>query len=170
MRWKDDSNEKKKRQLWKSRVARERLDFSASVEEALNDGSVQDELDADELDDARAQAPAGEGNMLIPPRLSLQSKPMPAVHALTKASTGYVPVASQEGLFTTEFPGPCRTAAFPQAHDEGTLSGCSQAGAVEKSARDSLPPSEPAMNLALPAVDSLQGRDAQPFLEVSAEM
>ena len=173
MRWKDDSNEKKKRQLWKSRVARERLDLSASVEEALNDGSAQDELDADELDDARAQAPAAEGNMLIPPRLSLQSKPMPAVRALTKASTGYVPVANQEGVVspTTEFSRAVQNKRrSPMRTTKVRLQVVPKPGAVEKSAKDSLPPSEPAMNLALPAVDSLQGRDAQPFLEVSAEL
>jgi hypothetical protein len=172
MPWQDDSNEKK-RQLWKSRVARERLDLSASVEEALNDGSAQDELEADELDDARAQVPTGEGNMLIPPRLSLQSKQMPAVQALTKVRTGYVPIAIQEGVVspTTEFSRAVQNKQrSPRRTTKVRLQVVPKPGVIEKSAKVSLPPYEPAMNLALPAVDNLQGRDAQPILEVSAEM
>src|SRR6266568_934036 len=174
MPWQDDSNSnEKKRQLWKSRVARERLDLSASVEEALNDGSAQDELDADELDDARAHVSAGEGNMVIPPRLSLQSKQMPAVHTLTKGRTGYVPIADQGGVVspTTEFSMAVQNKQrAPRRTTKVRLQVVPKPGAIEKSAKVSSPPNEPAMNLALPAVDSLQGRDAQPFLEVSAEM
>jgi hypothetical protein len=169
MPWQDDSNEKK-RQLWKSRVERERLDLSASVEEALNDGSAQEELEADELDDAVL---TGEGNMLIPPRLSLQSKPLPAVHALTKARTGYVPIATQEGGVspTTEFSRAVQNKQrSPMRTTKVRLQVVPKPGVIEQSARVSSPPYEPAMNLALPAVDNLQGRDAQPFLEVSAEM
>jgi hypothetical protein len=169
MPWQDDSNEKK-RQLWKSRVARERLDLSASVEEALNDGSAQDELEADELDDA---VPTGEGNMLIPPRLSLQSKPMPAVQALTKVRTGYVPIATQEGVVspTTEFSRAVQNKQrSPMRTTKVRLQVVPKPGVIEKSAKGSLPPYEPAMNIALPAVDNLQGREALPFLEVSAEM
>lgn len=169
MPWQDDSNEKK-RQLWKSRVARERLDLSASVEQALNDGSAQDELDADELDEA---VPTGQGNMLIPPRLSLQSKQMPAVHALTKAHTGYVPVADQEGVVspTTEFSRAVQNKRrSPRRTTKVRLQVVPKPGVIEKSAKVSLPPYEPAMNLALPEVDNLQGSEAQPVLEVSAEM
>jgi len=60
-----DSDEKK-RQQWKSRVARERLDLSASVEEALSDESTLRELEAEEFDDFEPEA---EEAMLIPPRL-----------------------------------------------------------------------------------------------------
>lgn len=66
---------------WRSRLARERLDLSASVEETLEESASQS-WQEDEWDSAMYTAQhTTHGAALIPPRLSLQSKAMPAVHA-----------------------------------------------------------------------------------------
>ena len=63
-------------QKWGSRIARERQDLSASVEEALVDSDEQEEWQ----DDQQSFPAATPGAMpLVPPRLSLQSRAMPAV-------------------------------------------------------------------------------------------
>jgi len=66
---------------WRSRLARERQDLSASVEETLEEHASQ-AWQEDEQDSAMYTAQhAAHGAPLIPPRLSLQSKAMPAVHS-----------------------------------------------------------------------------------------
>ncbi|HZO75536.1 MAG TPA: hypothetical protein VFB60_25250 [Ktedonobacteraceae bacterium] len=66
---------------WRSRLARERLDLSASVEETLEESTSQAWRE-DEQDSAMYTAQhAAHGASLIPPRLSLQSKALPAVHS-----------------------------------------------------------------------------------------
>src|SRR6266702_432800 len=84
-------------QQWHARVARKRLDLSTSVEETLAENSFQedewlDELDGgDEIDSSKHESQfdiqAGMGSKknlaLIPPRLSLQSRSLPVVHADT---------------------------------------------------------------------------------------
>ncbi|MDQ2888323.1 MAG: hypothetical protein M3Y39_19845, partial [Chloroflexota bacterium] len=64
-------------QTWGSRVARERQDLSASVEEALADTDAQ----AQQWSDGEQSFPGAttSGTPLIPPRLSLQSRAMPTV-------------------------------------------------------------------------------------------
>jgi hypothetical protein len=62
---------------WYSRMAHKRKELSESVEETLKDASVQPE-DWDDEDDL--EVPESKVTALIPPRLSLQSKPLPAVH------------------------------------------------------------------------------------------
>ncbi|MBO0777481.1 MAG: hypothetical protein J2P37_01525 [Ktedonobacteraceae bacterium] len=59
--------------LWHSRFARERQDFSASVEATMHDEQDQEE------DEAREEHATAQGKSLIPPRLSLQSRPMPVI-------------------------------------------------------------------------------------------
>lgn len=66
---------------WHSRLARERQDLSASVEETLEEHASQ-VWQEDEQDSAMYTAQhVAHGASLIPPRLSLQSKAMPAVHS-----------------------------------------------------------------------------------------
>src|SRR5947209_4637034 len=84
----DDIDEKKQQQ-WQSRVAQERLDLSASVEEALVDASANEDMDVDELEDDLSLL---KSTTLIPPRLSLQSKPLPAVGTSVKVQTHHLPM------------------------------------------------------------------------------
>src|SRR5579859_5240858 len=59
---------------WRSREKQERRNLSVSVEEALIDPATQEE-------DEQFEPEHSGSNALIPPRLSLQSMPLPAVHA-----------------------------------------------------------------------------------------
>lgn len=62
---------------WSNRVARKRQELSASVEESLAHPVLQEEW-LEEFDDEGVVAHAG-GSSVIPPRLSLQSRPLPAL-------------------------------------------------------------------------------------------
>jgi len=77
MLWFEEPDEQKAQQ-WQSRIAQKRLDLSASVEAALGDSSLSPE-EEEWVEEATNTASASQGAPLIPPRLSLQSKPMPAV-------------------------------------------------------------------------------------------
>ena len=66
-------------QRWHARFAKERRGLSVSVNEALADPLLEKDFD-DELQDEYEPMPPASQKMLIAPRLSLQSKPMPAVH------------------------------------------------------------------------------------------
>jgi hypothetical protein len=95
---------------WFSHISRKRKELSESVEEALKDTAVQgedwDEEDGDEMNIGQAK-----DTTLIPPRLSLQSKPMPAVlpnarnqsqvHPATSSSLG---IARSGNLSTAVLP------------------------------------------------------------------
>jgi len=84
-------------QQWHARVARKRLDLSTSVEETLAENSFQEDEWLDELDggdeinsskhESQFDIQAGIGSKknlaLIPPRLSLQSRSLPVMHANT---------------------------------------------------------------------------------------
>lgn len=165
MHWQDHIDEKKQ-QLWQSRIARERLELSASVEEALIDGPVLDNLEADELDD---EVPASEKDMLIPPRLSLQSKQMPAVSTLSKVRTDQLPIVTKER--STEFSWAAQNKQrSPRRTTKVRLQVVPRAGAIEEPAIAGLPPYESAMVPALPAVDGLKERIAPPSSETSAVM
>lgn len=63
---------------WSNRVARKRQELSASVEESLAHPAFQEEEWLEEFDGDDAAAHAN-GTSVIPPRLSLQSKPLPAL-------------------------------------------------------------------------------------------
>jgi hypothetical protein len=68
---------------WHSLAARKRLDLSASVEEAMRDTSLQEEQESDEMDNPSQHLSRSTG--LVPPRLSLQSKQVPAIRPLMPA-------------------------------------------------------------------------------------
>jgi hypothetical protein len=78
MAWSQDSGKQTKHQ-WQSRFAKERLNLSASVEEALAEPSIQEDLLAEESDDTGELSSKPQNTTIIPPKLSLQSKSMPAV-------------------------------------------------------------------------------------------
>ncbi len=67
-------------QQWLTRIAREREYLSASVEEALQQPVVDDELWEEEAENV--ESPVATRATLVPPVLSLQSKPMSAIHPL----------------------------------------------------------------------------------------
>ncbi len=70
-------------QQWHARFAKERLNLSASVEEALAEPAIEEDLLADEEECVpdKTDEPVSESHSvpIIPPKLSLQSKTMPAV-------------------------------------------------------------------------------------------
>ncbi len=88
-------------QQWHARIARKRLDLSTSVEETLAENSFQEDEWLDELDgggeinnskhESQFDIQIGMGSKknlaLIPPRLSLQSRSLPVVHADTPAQS-----------------------------------------------------------------------------------
>ena len=76
-------------QQWLARIARERENLSASVKEAMQQPIVDDDQFEEEEEDVEPLVV--KGPMLVPPRLSLQSKPMPAVHPPVQ-STRPIPV------------------------------------------------------------------------------
>lgn len=74
--------EEEAQQRWHARFARGRLGLSASVEETLAEGPQAEDLLADEPEEVEKHAeetPGRRNTALIPPRLSLQSKQLPAV-------------------------------------------------------------------------------------------
>ena len=75
MAWFDELDEQTQQQ-WQSRFAQERVDLSASVEATLTDSSLQEKQWTEETD---SSVQISKGMMLIPPRLSLQSRSMPVV-------------------------------------------------------------------------------------------
>ncbi len=89
----DDINE----QQWHARIAHKRLDLSTSVQETLAESPLQEDEWLDELDETgefNSSKPVSQANIqaetgskknlaLIPPRLSLQSRSLPVMHADT---------------------------------------------------------------------------------------
>jgi len=74
-----DESDGQKRWQWRSRLAQSRLDLSASVEATLAEEPSWEDLEPEEEEDSSAQASVSGRKAIISPRLSLQSKPMPAV-------------------------------------------------------------------------------------------
>ena len=166
MHWQDD-NDEKKRQQWQSRVARERLDLSASVKEALIDESVLEDLEAEDFDDF---VPDVEKATLIPPRLSLQSKLLPAVHALPKARTDQLPSTTKEGVVSpaTEFPKTAQKKRRSSLRSTKVhLQVVPKPQAIERAASVALPRSDSTTNPGLPVLESFDGHLASPFREFS---
>lgn len=103
--------EKEKTQRWQERFARGRAGLSASVDEALADPVLQTAVD-DEEDEANALVESekdraiASNSLLIPPRLSLQSKQLPSVRLASQAAgiavpSTEMPVAPSTGAVVT---------------------------------------------------------------------
>lgn len=75
-----EQGEEQTRQQWHSRLARERLDLSVSVDATLADTSSQEDFWTDEHTISELTP---RDMTLIPPRLSLQSRMLPAVRTHT---------------------------------------------------------------------------------------
>lgn len=79
-----DELDEQAQQEWDSRFAKKREELSKSVEETLVDGTLAQELLTDELDESDEHIQGTNNSLVIPPRLSLQSKPIPVVHVEAK--------------------------------------------------------------------------------------
>ncbi len=99
-------NERQDGQKWFSREKRERLDLSVSVEETLEEPMMDEITWSEELDEQFSLSQPSRGKGVFPPRLSLQSRPVPALHADNSVKSylsSYVAVpAEQERKATTE--------------------------------------------------------------------
>jgi len=74
-----DERDEQDQQRWYARFAKERRGLSDSVNEALADPRLQEDFDDESPDEPESTERASQ-KLLIAPRLSLQSKQMPAVH------------------------------------------------------------------------------------------
>ncbi len=84
MAWHSEPDEKVQ-QDWQVRSAKKREELSRSIDETLADNTLLEDPFSDEVDEA---FPASKNSMIIPPKLSLQSKPMPAVRVESKDLAG----------------------------------------------------------------------------------
>ena len=69
-------------QDWHTRSAKKRAELSLSIEETLADDTLVEDPFSDEMDELEEliePVPGSKSTVIIPPRLSLQSKPMPVV-------------------------------------------------------------------------------------------
>jgi hypothetical protein len=98
MAWFDELDEQTQRQ-WRSRLEKGRIELSASVEQTLAEGVAEEEwLDGDDEEEGGGQVGDGQrgeerrATAVIPPRLSLQTKPM---YTVASQVSGAVPAADQ---------------------------------------------------------------------------
>jgi hypothetical protein len=80
MAWQSESEEQVQ-QDWQVRSAKKREELSLSIEETLADDALIVDPFSDEVDEAFQ---GSKSSIIIPPRLSLQSKPMPVVRIESK--------------------------------------------------------------------------------------
>src|SRR5712692_5738742 len=73
-------------QDWHSRSAKKRAELSLSIEETLADNALIEDTFLDEVDESLQ---VGKNSMIISPRLSLQSKPMPVVRVELNEVTSF---------------------------------------------------------------------------------
>src|SRR5690242_6342600 len=84
MAWPEDVHEQMRRR-WLARLEQERLDLSASVNATLGDMSEQGDQDTDAVSKPNGSLEASQKKVIIPPRLSLQSRSMQVVNPDTRA-------------------------------------------------------------------------------------
>jgi len=83
MAWHSDSDEHVQ-QDWQVRSAKKREELSQSIEETLADNILVEDPFSDEVDEVFQDS---KNSMIIPPKLSLQSKPIPVVRVESKDVT-----------------------------------------------------------------------------------
>jgi len=96
MTLREERNEQNK-QAWRAHLEQERLDLSASVEAALVTDAARTQHWQDELDELEDVQPVTGGTGIVPPRISLQSRMLPAVqpqHYGTVTTTSHQAIAS----------------------------------------------------------------------------
>ena len=81
---------------WQTRSAKKRDELSRSIEETLADSVLVEDPFNDEMEGAYQSS---KNSMIIPPKLSLQSKQMPAVHVKSEDVTS---VSSVSARITTD--------------------------------------------------------------------
>jgi hypothetical protein len=107
MAWPNE-HDKLVQQNWQSRFAKKRADLSKSVEEALADSTLAEEILSDELDEENEPVQGERGSMIIPPKLSLQSRPLPVVPGKPKETTSVVVVDARATNSSVEVPQPAQ--------------------------------------------------------------
>ena len=83
MAWQSEPDEQVQ-QDWQVRSAKKREALSLSIEETLTDDALIEDPFSDEVDEAFQES---KSSIIIPPKLSLQSKPMPVVRIESKEVT-----------------------------------------------------------------------------------
>jgi hypothetical protein len=92
------------RQGWRSRFAKKRADLSVSVEETLASDKLEEDLVSDELDESERGAQGKSSLMVIPPRLSLQSKQIAVVRVEPKEAKNVVVADTRSRSGSVEVP------------------------------------------------------------------
>src|SRR5436309_980058 len=88
-----DELDEQAQQEWQARVAQKRLALSASVEETLQNSSfaIEEEFGEEEEEQTTSSAKDTHNTTLIPPRLSLQPKQLPVMHAQSTSHSTMLP-------------------------------------------------------------------------------
>lgn len=77
---------------WQARSAKKRDELSRSIEETLADSTEVEDSFADEMEEAFQSS---KNSMIIPPKLSLQSKQMPAVYIKSEDNSSVSSISSR---------------------------------------------------------------------------
>ncbi len=96
-----DGLDEKGQQGWRSRFEKKRAELSNSVEEALADKTLAEDLLSDELDEVDEYI---QRKVIIPPLLSLQSKPIPVVRVEPKEATNVAVIDTRSSTTSVEIP------------------------------------------------------------------
>jgi hypothetical protein len=167
MAWSKDTDKQTKRQ-WQSRFAKERLNLSASVEEALAEPSIQEDLLSEEQENADEPASQPHSTTIIPPKLSLQSKSMPAVQVETPKPAQGAVVDTSPALSTRPVEPPTRGQKKHRLAGRTTKVRLQAIPKTEKKSGAKVQPETVDLDHQQPAIDDHQtkaGSDAQPYTE-----
>jgi hypothetical protein len=86
-------------QDWNSRSAKKRAELSLSIEETLADNALlEDHLEDPVSEEVDESLQVSKSSVIIPPKLSLQSKPLPAVHVELKDVTNVTSNTTTESV------------------------------------------------------------------------
>ncbi len=110
MAWPGELDEQEQ-QDWHSRSAKKRAELSLSIEETLADDSLLEDPFTDELeelDELVESEPGSKSTVIIPPRLSLQSKPMLVVRVQPREPVKAQVVDSPTTTESVEVPQPAQ--------------------------------------------------------------
>jgi len=103
MAWSGESD-RQVQQGWQSRSAKKRAALSKSVEETLADSTLAEDYLSDALDEEDKPVRGKTTALIIPPKLSLQSRPMPAVRVEPKETTNVIIVDARSTNSSVEVP------------------------------------------------------------------
>ena len=170
MAWSQDTGKQTKQQ-WQSRFAKERLNLSASVEEALAEPSTQEDLLEEESDNAGEPVSKPHSTTIIPPKLSLQSKAMPAIQVESSKPAQAAVVDTSPELLTRPVEPPKRGEKKPRLAGRTTKVRLQAVPKTEKKSGVKVQPETVDLDHQQPAIDDHQtkaGSDAQPYTEPAA--